>query len=273
MAKTFSRSLADAIKRVASRTSLDQLKKRGVKNVNLIGLDRIAALIDEAVRSALKDRMMDFETGELGDIADSTKEEFLRLLKSNEELSKSRDQVLQEKAGIESEVDRLRRELEDQQRALNERHAALAREAVIQGAAEAQQLAARIREIFALLPDKSPELARLEEEIILVAVQGMEAEREKNAGARLAERDREVDQLNRRIDKLARSLGQKEQELMRVAAMKSIDPGISSIYRTVQGLSGEESFYDKKREIMADIFAANMRLKQQLESKKQVETA
>jgi len=42
----------------------------------------------------------------------------------------------------------------------------------------------------------------------------------------------------------------------------------------VQGLTGEESFFEKKREIMADIFAANLKLKQEIESKvKQVETA
>ena len=42
-------SLKDKLKKLALRTTPDKLKKQGVKNVRVLGLDRISQLIREAV--------------------------------------------------------------------------------------------------------------------------------------------------------------------------------------------------------------------------------
>ena len=78
--------------------------------------------------------------------------------------------------------------------------------------------------------------------------------------AKSALRDREVENLQRRIEKLTQSLSTTEHRLRQVAAMKNIDDGISSIYREVQGLDEHASDAGKKKELMSAIFAANMRL-------------
>ena len=70
----------------------------------------------------------------------------------------------------------------------------------------------------------------------------------------------EVENLQRRIEKLTSSLDQTEHRLRQVAAMKDIDDGISSIYREVQGLKTEDNAFGKKKELMSAIFEANMRL-------------
>ena len=44
--------------------------------------------------------------------------------------------------------------------------------------------------------------------------------------------------------------------------MKDVESGISSLYREVQGLSTDESQYEKKKGLMDDIFQANMALQQ-----------
>ena len=64
-------SLKDAVRRLAFSTSVDQLKKRGVKNVNVVGLDRIVQLIEEAVHRSLKNRLL---VGDRMAVADATKE-------------------------------------------------------------------------------------------------------------------------------------------------------------------------------------------------------
>ena len=42
--------------------------------------------------------------------------------------------------------------------------------------------------------------------------------------------------------------------------MKSIDGGISSIYRDVQGVAADDAHQGKKKELMAEIFKANLKL-------------
>jgi len=42
--------------------------------------------------------------------------------------------------------------------------------------------------------------------------------------------------------------------------MKHIDEGISSIYREVQGLDNADLQHTRKKELMAEIFAANLKL-------------
>jgi hypothetical protein len=70
--------------------------------------------------------------------------------------------------------------------------------------------------------------------------------------------------LERRVSKLTESLGLTEAELTRVAKMKNIDLGLSSLYRTIQGLSGDEANAEQKKEMLKNIFEANVALKAQL---------
>ena len=82
--------------------------------------------------------------------------------------------------------------------------------------------------------------------------------------AALAEREgiykREIDNLQRRIKKLSESLGVTEEELKRAYKLKSVDQGLSSIYRDVQGLSPDDNNFEVKRDLMSAIFNANMDL-------------
>ena len=60
--------------------------------------------------------------------------------------------------------------------------------------------------------------------------------------------------------KLTDLLDVTETELKRVAAMKDIDTGIASIYRTVQGIGVDEEGAEVKQELMKSIFEANLAL-------------
>ena len=74
------------------------------------------------------------------------------------------------------------------------------------------------------------------------------------------------DLIKERIAKLTQSLQMTEEEMRRVAAAKNIDLGVASIYRSVQGLDGGDAQFERKKELMSDIFAANLELKEALES-------
>lgn len=72
---------------------------------------------------------------------------------------------------------------------------------------------------------------------------------------------REVETLERRIVKLTLQLARTESELLRLAALKDVDPGISSVYRSVQGVSPEEEALAAKHSLLQQIFQANLELR------------
>ena len=71
-----------------------------------------------------------------------------------------------------------------------------------------------------------------------------------------------VELLERRISKLLRALELAEGEIARLSTLVGLDNGIPSIYREVQGLSGEAAFANLKRELMRQIFQANVVLRE-----------
>jgi hypothetical protein len=255
----FRETLKDAVKKMAVKTSLDNLKKRGVKEVNVLGVDRIIGLIDEAVHRSLKSRLFGVEREA---VTEATKAEFLRMLKSNEDLQRSKSEIEKLKDRAEEEVDQLRRELESQRQALAQRlqQGALEQRRQNDGDSEAVKLVARVNEMFAALGGGSGDLAQVQERVVELVSELVGHERRAAQEAKSALHDREVDTLQRRIKKMSETLEVTERRLQEVAAMKDIDPGISSIYRDVQGLASSESQYARKRELMSQIFKANLEL-------------
>ncbi|HVS18157.1 MAG TPA: hypothetical protein VMT18_06115 [Planctomycetota bacterium] len=72
---------------------------------------------------------------------------------------------------------------------------------------------------------------------------------------------RQVNTLERRIAKLTLQLARTEAELIRLATLKDVDPGISSVYRSVQGVSPHEEALAAKHSLLKQIFQANLELK------------
>jgi len=254
----FKESLKDAVRQMSFRTSLDSLKKKGVQQVNVLGIDRIIALIEAAVHRGLKSRLAGVEREA---VADATKAEFLRLLRTNEDLQREKSEIERQRDRVEEEVDQLRRELTAQKQALELKLEEGALSTANRYEGENTEIAAKVREVLrALAATGGTKLADAEDLVMALVMDIVNAERGSADEARRALRDREVDVLQRRIKKLAESLDATEQRLQSVAAMKSIDPGISSVYREVQGLDMADAHVGKKRELMAEIFRANLAL-------------
>ena len=254
----FKESLKDAVRQMSFRTSVDKLKKKGVQNVNVLGIDRIISLIEAAVHRSLKSRLMGIEREA---VAESTKAEFLRLLRSNEDLQREKSQVEQARERAEEEIDLMRRELGEKRSALRVKLEQDAVELATRYDGEDAEIAKKVSAVVgALVESDDQSSSAVEGRLMELVMDIVSGERQQAEAARRALQDREVGNLQRRIKKLNDTLASTEQRLEKVSAMKSVDGGISSIYREVQGLDESDSHAGKKKELMADLFKANLKL-------------
>jgi len=251
-------SMRDAIKQLAFRTSVDRLKKQGVTQVNVLGLDRIAALIEAAVHRSLKSRLVGADREV---VADATKAEFLRLLRSNEDLLREKSEVERMRERAEEELDALRRDLAQQQSALKLKLERLDPAAAGRWHGEDGAIAGKVAAIVQALanggPTSADDVQRRLTELVMDVVSD---ERRDAEAARQALIDRDVAAMQRRIEKLTGSLSLTEHKLQQLSAQHSLDSGISSIYREVQGLAPDDERAETKKGMMAAILEANLRL-------------
>ncbi len=75
----------------------------------------------------------------------------------------------------------------------------------------------------------------------------------------------EIRVLEARVAEQKRMLDASEEELARMVQEKSLDPGVASIYRGVQGLDPDARNFTKKKELLAVLYRANVELLRQLE--------
>jgi len=119
----------------------------------------------------------------------------------------------------------------------------------------------KIRELFGLTEADQELLTQIEQEVIAEAIRDLKNELVRKFSSSETEQQQKIDLLERRISKLTKTLGMTEQELQRVLRSKSIDPGVASIYKSVQGLSEDEVHAELKRALMDKIFEANVELR------------
>lgn len=254
----FKETLKVAVRQMSFRTSIDKLKKKGVKNVNVLGIDRIISLIEAAVYRSLKTRLVGLEREA---VAESTKAEFLRLLRSNEDLQREKSQVDQARERAEDEIDLMRRELGEKRSALKVKLEQDSVEFAMRYDGENAEIAKKVASVVGSLVEAGDvSVGSLEGRLIELVMDVISGERVEAEVARKALQDREVGNLQRRIKKLNDTLVSTEDRLSKVSAMKSMDEGISSIYRDVQGLDESDSHSGKKSDLMADLFNANLKL-------------
>lgn len=157
----------------------------------------------------------------------------------------------------EAEIDGLRSALEARKQSFAAEQQMLEDEVSEIGGLQQAQLVDKIQQLFAVV-DRTPEIEALEGQILELAVKELYEERRKAIALQMAEHQRQTDQLEKRIAKLTSILGVTEEELKRVMAMKNIDAGVASIFRTVQGLSAEDAQAETKKALMSEIFKQNV---------------
>ncbi len=260
MARRLKDKLQEAVRKLSYKTTVDQLKKRGIQKVNVVGLDRIAALIETAVHRTLRQRMA-AGFGGAGEIARGTKDEFLKLVRNAKSLEKAHQEAVQEKARLQEEVEKLRGELATVQRRIAEARERMEREERVRRAEEDAVLVEEIAALIDRCAELDAERARvLREDLVELVLGRLESERRRAAEARRTQQSEEMELLKRRLQKVTRALEDTERELHQVRRAKAADTGIASVYREVQGLDEHDPLYGRKHELMVSIFEANRRL-------------
>ena len=252
------KNFRDTLKKLARQTPVDQLVKSGVKEVKVVGLDHIASLIEEAVHRSLRSKLMGMDRAQL---AGEAREEFMRLLQSHQTLAEiARRGAAQEgrgrgrgrsgaapAGGAEPAPAGEAGHAEEDLRAQHE--------------GENSEILEQVNNLFLQLPDDPDAgVADLRNRVLELVMHVVGEERKTAIAARQVAHNREVEVLERRIDKLKGSLEATEHNLARLSDGGQVEPGISSIYREVQGLDHADTHFERKRTLMADIFRANVAL-------------
>jgi hypothetical protein len=104
------------------------------------------------------------------------------------------------------------------------------------------------------------ELARLERSIHAAVNRVIDSERSRMLETLERVASARTTLLRRRLEKLKGHLAEMQESLREMAARKDTDPGIPSVYREIQGLSLDDSHYEKKHKMLDLIFEENMKL-------------
>jgi len=256
-----------------------QLVNQRGKKLNLVDNGVLAESIGEAVGRALSEHAPDLEAERRTAIANDSRAFLIELLKGRarsirglpekaflKKVQASRDKIVREREAAQAQLVELLRELEEKRGDLSVKEQMLATESAAASEIQNKIVAEQIQEVFRQVGGDASDLADLQTKVTQLALSSLANERQKTMDAQVSEHQREVENFERRIAKLTESLAMTEEEMRKVATAKGIEIGVASIYRQVQGLSGEDANFEKKKELMSDIFQANVELKQAIES-------
>jgi chaperonin cofactor prefoldin len=243
------------------------------RRLRVIGREPLTTALDIAVSRALRRVLPEYDAERVEAIQDDVRRSFGELLRANgervrgvtksrfmEELERSRDSILVAHRRAEEELRRLQETVEclraiQVDSRLRDRSDDLERSLGFE-----EELTRRFADVLARAAEGGVPIGVLTEELVAAAGALARDERERAASGRAAGTEEEIQRYQRRIDKLTASLARTEDALKKLSRLEEGDAGIASIYRTVQGLSEDELELERKRELLAEIFSANLLL-------------
>lgn len=106
--------------------------------------------------------------------------------------------------------------------------------------------------------------AHIEEQVLDLADRWVQAVLRRSLEAQATEHRMQIAMMERRITKLDGALKDSERELRRLATASSVDDGLKSAFRNVQGLNQHEENFETKNALMEQLLAANLELYAQI---------
>ncbi len=168
---------------------------------------------------------------------------------------------------VETELDRLKEELDEQLRDIAAIQEKVFGEGVSDEERWGKELVQKVIGVFQDEVDQNAGVVRLQKAVVALLKHEVEEFKPTSSATQLIAAQTQIQNLERRISKLTDSLGRTEAELKRVASMKDVDMGVASLYRTVQGLSDEDDNAEAKHEMLKNIFEANLALRAEMAGK------
>ncbi len=258
------RSLREAIESQSQQVNLSRLaqKKKVARVVSLSTLERI---MTEAVENVLlqgpADPLLDRES-----LRKQTQDEFQRLLQMHQQAVQEKNEADEAREALEKQVSALKTELQLQVKKFEEEkarispHVSLSQDSLV-------EMEDRVRALFRELVDEKTvanaggHAAVLESQFRSIFDSILSHERGLALAQHKEAHDQELARLGLRIKKLNTALKTSEDALTRLVEQKEIDPGVASIYRSVQGIAPDAVNVERKQELLRVVFVNNLRLR------------
>jgi chromosome segregation ATPase len=211
------------------------------------------------VNRTLMQRTLNVSREELRDLVSQARGEWKRIIASHRTLRESRERLAEDRRQLEGVLAGMQGGSRGGPAPIEELESA--------GAAirEEEHLEHDLRKIVRALRVEPKERMEAENAVVERALEALREGRERLRRERVEMQADEVERLERRVAKLLKSLSDTEEVLRRLEAAKSIDVGLPSLYRVVQGLSDDEQNRELKRELLDAIFEANVELRRATE--------
>ncbi len=267
--------LRAALRTRAERIPLRALERRGFRNVQVLDMSTIERIVGEAVTHLLERHTAILTSEERTQIEAEARREFTKLLLEHKKVVAEKSDGEQRREELDRQVQGLRAELDRTQKNLStERGRDLAASSFSISPEGFKEMEDKIRHLFDHLVSKERRislaeagpkalagLSELEREVAAFLDRLLVGERDRYLGSVRKGHSENIGVLEKRIAKLNRALADTESALRKVAEAKAGDPGIASIYDSIQGLSSLDAFFAKKKELLEIIFKENLTLR------------
>lgn len=235
------------------------------RQLNMLGLGPLATYVERAVQDALNANLRELPEHLARQVAaDARREVLVHVRRASRRIRGiDKDDYLRQLSQVSEGLVRERNQARSELDALKNRLAQLRRGApedrsVERETIDDERLRRDLLRLFAQSGGRPEALRELQSQVLALTMKALRVERERGGGTSREEYQRQLDVFERRIQKLNQSLQQTEEQLLALAKAKQGDDGIASVFRTVQGLDENASDLRLKREMLADIFAANL---------------
>ncbi len=267
MSNSLTRSLYHLMRGASRPTSLSRLKQRGHKRVSILRYRDIEMLIDTSVENTLSKMGIELSDRDIKGLGAEARVEFLALLHERDSLRETVDDLVTQQEELEANRAVLKERLTETKSELDEEQAAEDEELVEFGE-DLTSLEGRISaSLRALLSDSATPRDALTARAIELVRAAFDEQREEVANRTRAEQAERVGLLQRRLSKLNKKLEESEAMLARArAAANTSDEDIEEFDMGPAGLKSQDPQFEKKKQVLEEIFKLNVELKSMVDS-------
>jgi len=265
LSNSLTRSLAALFRSKAELTSLSRLAREGIRSVNVVDVAQLEEIVVEAVERVLPEFSGNGTAPDA--VADGAQIELLKLLGSRGRLHQRDDDLVRGERALEGDLGRLRGELATSRRRLEESVERAARETMEELRKRLDHSLAELFErargdVERAAPGAGASVSVLKGPLRDAMLELLAAAIRRGAAEPVSAPAMEVELLERRVKKLTAQLEETQQLLARVRDEKTVDAAaVASIYKSVQGLRGDEANVERRRALMREIFRHNWELR------------
>lgn len=262
------RSLASLFRSRAEVTSLSRLDREGFRTVNVLDIGDLESIVVEAVERVVAE--LGPNGASPGSLAAGAQIELLKLVGDTTRLNEKNAQLEREQKHLEGDLSLLQGALAESRKSLEANIVRADHEAMGE---LRQRLESSLKELFQrartqverVAPDAARSVDALQAPLRDAMLVLLSTALRRGHVPPTSDSEMQVEVLERRVKKLTAQLDETEQLLERVRREKSADEaGVASIYRTVQGLRGDEAAVAQRRALLHEIFRHNLELRSEL---------